>query len=252
MLMFAFVGLEAGGISSSSAATDVSAPLVIPAFSGLSAGDPPPPWTFVGLVHQTKPKTEFHVVQESGVGNVMRITADHSYGNLAVFGTETPTESTTFSWSWKLVKPNPLADLTVRSGDDTPVKVCVLFNYPLDALSFSEHTELSLVRAQSETPVPTATVCYVWDHALPVGRMLPSPFTKRLTYFIVETGEEHVNQWEHEQRKVLDDFQKAYGTEYAKLGSHDPPAIIGVLVGADADNTATSSEAEVGDLKLSR
>jgi len=62
---------------------------------------------------------------------------------------------------------------------------------------------------------------------------------------VVQSGSGKLQQWIAERRDVAADFQRLYGAESDRL-----PPILGVAVGADADNTRTQSLAFVGDLAL--
>ena len=123
--------------------------------------DPPAPWHFVGLPGQTKPKTRFSVVELDG-RKALRVEAEESYGNL-VHPVRLTGASTTLSWQWRVDVPIANADLRNRQGDDTAVKVCVSFDMPMDQVPFVDRQLLKVGQAKADEPLPTATVCYVWD-----------------------------------------------------------------------------------------
>jgi hypothetical protein len=225
-------------------------PLVVPSITSEAPGKPQRPWQFVGLPHQTKPGTQFTVV-ETGDSAAMAIIADHSYGNLATFGHRVMTNHTTLSWRWLLERPNTAANLRTKNGDDAPAKVCVMFEYDTSALPFGERAELRLARSEYEGgTVPAATLCYVWDHALAVGTSLVNAFTSRIRYIVVESGEEHLHEWRSAQRQVADDFWHTFGPEFHPNAPDDMPPIVGIAIGADSDNTGVNSESFITDLHL--
>ncbi len=207
------------------------------------AGEPPAPWHFVGLPGQTKPKTRFSVVEHDG-RKALRVKAVESYGN-TVHPVAFSGPKATLSWQWQVEVPIAAADLRTRQGDDTAVKVCVFFDMPLDLVPFVERQLQKIAQSKTTEPLPNATVCYVWDTNLPVGTEVDNAFTRRMRYIVLESGSAKHGQWKSEKRNVMADFVKLFGAESAKV-----PPIIGVAVGADADNTKTRSVSYVANITL--
>jgi hypothetical protein len=205
--------------------------------------EPAPPWQVVGLARQTKPLTSFSVVDIDGQ-RALRVEADESYGNL-VHALNDVAPGLKLTWRWRVDKLVEGADLHTKAGDDVALKVCVLFDEPLQNIPFVERQALRIARAQTAEPLPAATVCYVWDAALPRGTLLSNAFTKRLRYMVLQSGAEHQRQWVEERRDIGADFLQLFGAETRVL-----PPVIGVAVGADADNTHSRSLGFVSDLAL--
>ena len=204
---------------------------------------PASPWRVIGLPQQTKPFTQFSVVDVDGK-RALKVEADESYGNLW-HPLQYTGSSAHLAWQWRVEKLIESADLRVKSGDDTTLKVCVMFDLPMDKIPFGDRQILRYARSKTTDPVPGATVCYVWDAHLPAGTMLDNAFTRRLRYVVVRSGAQRLNQWVAERRDVVADFFKLFGAESDQL-----PPIIGVLVGADSDNTHTQSIGYVTGLAL--
>lgn len=205
--------------------------------------EPPWPWHVAGLPRQTKPLTRFSVVDVDG-RRALRVEADASYGNL-VHAVQGAPAGARLSWRWRVDRLVSGADLRVKSGDDVSLKVCVAFDEPLQNVPFVERHLLRIARSQSSEPLPAATMCYVWDTELPPGTMLDNAFTSRLRYVVLQSGTGLLRQWVNERRDVGADFLKLFGAEIAAV-----PPIIGVAVGADADNTQSRSLGFVAELAL--
>ena len=201
------------------------------------------PWHLTGLPNQTKPYTAFSVVELEG-RKALRIEADSSYGNL-VYPLRLPTQPTALAWQWRADELIDAEDLRTRGGDDVAVKVCVMFDMPLEKVPFIERQLLRVARGQTREPVPAATVCYVWDGHLPVGTTLDNAFTRRIRYKVLQSGTANLHQWMSERRNIAADFSELFGAE-----SSEVPPVIGVLVGADADNTHGHSLAHVADVVI--
>jgi hypothetical protein len=211
---------------------------------GNAGGAPQAPWKVVGLPQQTKPFTRFSVVEIDGK-RAVKIEADESYGNL-VHPVKSMAPPAHLSWQWRVEKPLEQADLREKRGDDTAVKVCVFFDLPMDNVPFTDRQLLRLARSKTSDPVPTATICYVWDQKLPAGTTLDNAFTRRQRYIVVESGNDRLDRWVAEKRDLAADFTKLFSDE---SGTVVPP-IVGVAVGADSDNTKSKSVSYVSGLVL--
>jgi len=215
----------------------------------LVAGDDVPaiaaPWRFAGLPKQTFPPTEYRAVRVDGV-DALRIEARGSYGNLVH---ELPPGSRvgTLAWHWRVDRPNPRADLATKAGDDSAVKVCVLFDAPLAQVPFVERQLLRVARAASAEALPAATLCYVWAHTQPAGTVLANAYSRRVRYVVLRSADAPLGTWLEERRDVAADYLRAFGDE-----AREVPAASAIAVAGDADNTGAHSVAHVAALRSQR
>ncbi len=213
----------------------------------------PAPWRYEGLPKQTLPATRFDVVELEG-RRVLRVTAEGSYGNL-VHPLPDPgggqgaqaAAAPMLSWRWRVEQPVAGADLQTKAGDDTAVKVCALFDLPLDALPFWERQTMRLARSLSGQELPAATLCYVWDATLAPGTVLRNAHSPRLRWFVLRGPESAPGQWLAERRDLRADVLRAFGDEASEM-----PPLRAIGVGADADNTGARGLAYVDQLALAR
>ncbi len=212
----------------------------------LSAIDRPgTPWQRAGLPRQSMPWTGFSVVNV-GSEPVLQVDADKSYGNLLHLLPEgTPGAGRVLSWRWRVLQGNPDADLRRKDGDDAPIKVCAMFDMPLSAVPFFERQLLRLARERSGEPLPTATLCYVWDAKLAPDTSADNAYTRRVRMIVLQGPQAPLKAWQSERRDLAADFVRLFGHE-----SRAVPALLGILVGADADNTQAQTQAQVTDLVL--
>lgn len=212
-----------------------------------AAGAPPAPWHVVGLPGQdpqAKPFTKFSVVEIDG-RKALKVEADHSFGNL-VNRVKWTAPTANLTWQWRVDDLLPNADLRIRQGDDTAVKVCVSFDLPLDQVPFVERQLLKVAQGKTSEPVATANVCYVWATMLPVGTVLDNAFSRRTRYIVLESGPGKIKQWKTEKRDVNADFKKLFVDE----SPDKVPAVVAVGIGADADNTKARSVSYVANVVL--
>jgi hypothetical protein len=209
--------------------------------AGGSGNEPPKPWREVAFPKGKIPATQFDVDTVGGE-RTLRIRADKSYGALSHAWSGS---ASTLSWRWQLEQGLASADLRNKQGDDSALKVCVMFDMPLDGLPFGERSKLRLARVFSGEPLPAATLCYVWDASLAVGTQLPNAYTQRVRYWVVSSGPAKPGQWQSISRDVAQDFKQAFGQE-----SPEVPPVLAVVLGADADNTQGSSLGYITDVQL--
>ncbi len=223
-------------------AADAEAGTVLRPFAG-SGSAPAAPWRVVGLPNQSKPFTRFSVTELDG-HKALKVEADSSYGNL-IHPLRIEHPSGHLAWQWRVDDLNDASDLTTRAGEDIAIKVCVMWDVPLELVPFVDRQALRFLRSRTEDAVPAATVCYVWDAHVAVGTHLDSPYTRRLRYIVLRSGAEHLHRWTAERRDITADFMKLFGNEAKEI-----PPLIGIAIGADADNTHGHSLAHAADVVL--
>lgn len=211
-------------------------------FTGAGSA-PAAPWKVVGLPRQAKPFTRFSVVELEGY-HALRVETASSYGNL-VHPLDLAVAPHHLVWDWRVDEPLLNADIRTREGEDIAMKVCALWDMPIERVPFLDRQVLRFARSRTNEAVPAATVCYVWDMQMPVGTELASPYTSRIRYIVLRGGGDALHHWEHERRDIAADFIKLFGTE-----TQDLPPLIGIAVGADADNTRSHSLGHAASVQL--
>jgi hypothetical protein len=201
------------------------------------------PWRVVGLPQQAKPLARFAVV-ELGAQRVLRVEADQAYGTLVHDLKDG--RAGTLAWRWRVDRSPVGADLHKKSGDDAALKVCAMFDMPLADVPFFERQLLRLASLRVGEQLPTATLCYVWDEHLPPGTVLHNAYTHRVR-FIVARGT--TGQWRGERHDLVADFRRTFGDEWRGAEGQAPP-LSAIVIGADSDNTGTSTLGWLSDLEL--
>jgi hypothetical protein len=209
---------------------------------------PSPPWALATLPRQTLPVTRFSVVDIDGE-RALRVEADASYGNLVhPLASEVGRRvaaGATLAWRWRVDAALPKTDLRRRDGDDTNLKVCVLFDLPVARVPLSERFLMQIARQRSGENLPAATICYVWEPRLPRDLALDNAYSRRVRYLVLRGQGDPLGAWADEQREMSADFRRLFGDESAEV-----PAIMAIAVGADADNTQDQSRAHLSRITL--
>ena len=219
----------------------VAAASPVAPFSTASPGEElPPPWRITTLSN-AKPATRYTLIAD-GETVVLRAQANASMASVTHPLKLDPKVFPFITWRWKVGNILHKSDMSSRAGDDFPARVYVLFDYDISKLSMLQRAKIYLARSRYGKDVPAAALCYVWDGKAPVGTSAWSPFTDRIRMFVVESGSANLNRWREVQRDVVADFRAAFG--------EDPPAISGVALATDTDNTGESATAFYGDIRF--
>ncbi len=188
-----------------------------------------------------KPPTLFDLIEIDGK-QALRVRADKSYGNLMH---DWSGPASTIHFKWRLDTPLLRANIKAKGSEDIALKVCLTFDLPIDSIPAGERTKFKMAQFLSSEKLPTATLCYVWDHNQPVGSEMHSPYTTRVHYIVLNSGEAQLKTWQEHQRNIHDDFLKAFGHEASTV-----PGLTAIIVGADSDNTGDVSLGYVTDLTV--
>jgi Protein of unknown function (DUF3047) len=130
------------------------------------------------------------------------------------------------TWRWKVVTLPAGADSRRKETDDQAVQLYVTFpRFP--------------------TAMRSRVIGYVWDTTVPAGTFVPSQNSNNVTYVIQRSGDADRNRWLTETRNVFDDYRRIFGEEPAE-------ELRAVSVAIDSNDTRSSAEAFVGDVRFRR
>ncbi|MBU4181590.1 MAG: DUF3047 domain-containing protein [Gammaproteobacteria bacterium] len=225
-----------------------AAPALPPLLLGEGALNPA--WRFVGFPkkHADLPATRFEAGRVDGQAALKVVTAS-SYGTLVHDQKDVPPAR--LQWRWRLDQPltggKAPPDLLTKAGDDAALKVCVMFDHPLGRVPFVERTVLRIARSVSGEALPAATLCYVWDSGRPAPLQGANPYTRRVRFISLQGQGAPLGQWVNQSRDLAQDFSALFGDELP--AGAEVPRVSTVLIGADSDNTASTSTGWVADLR---
>lgn len=223
-------------------------PLVAP-FSTAANGAPPAPWRLITLPKLPR-HTRYEVAAVDGV-RALKMESDGGYANLLHPLAADTGATPALRWRWRVDAHPAGADLTRKSGDDVPARLCVLFDLPLDWLAAGDRLKVRLGRLLFDRDLPAASICYVWDARLPAGTWLANAYTDRVQMLVLRSAASgHAEgTWQSESRDLRADFARAFAHE-AQAAAGRPVKIAAIGVAADADNTGGRALAWIGDVAL--
>lgn len=185
--------------------------------------------------------TRYTLVRDGG-RTVLRADADASMSGLTYTVRVDLKQYPRLRWRWKVAAPVAEADMTTRAGDDYAARIYVLFDYPVEKLSFGTRAKLSIAESLYGQKIPTAALNYVWDNRQPIGTIRPNTYTDRARMMVLQSGTAQAGHWVTETRDLAADFRAAFG--------EDAPDVVAIALATDTDNTGTRATAWYGDIEF--
>jgi hypothetical protein len=145
-------------------------------------------------------------------------------------------------WRWKVSNVFAKGDARSKSGDDYPARIYVAFEFQPGNAGFFERAKRKAVEVMFGEALPGNAINYIWANRLPIGEWVNNPYTDKTRMLAVSSGADKAGDWVSIERDIMADYRKAFGDE--------PPAIIGIAIMSDSDNTGEQASAWYGDIQL--
>lgn len=190
-----------------------------------------------------KRSTRYTPVKSDGRA-VVSARADASASLLRERVSVAPRELGEISFSWKVPRLLPKADVRRRESEDAVARVVLGFAGDESRLSARNRAQFDLAALLMGERPPYATLMYVWDANAPVGTIVTNERSDRVRKIVVDGGESALDQWHDHRRDIVADFEAAFG--------EPPGALVSVALMTDADNTGGEAAAWYGPVCLMR
>ena len=198
----------------------------------------PPGWeplTFAKI----KKHTEYAIVKNENTA-VVRAISHRSASGLTRKISIDPKEYPIIEWRWKVENILEKGDVSRKDGDDYPARLYITFEYDSAKVGLFEKAKYEAAKLVHGQYPPIATINYIWESKVPIGTIVPNPYTDRAQMIVTQSGSDKLNKWVTEERNVFEDYKNSFG--------EDPPKISGVAIMTDTDNTKESAVAYFGDI----
>ena len=207
-------------------------------FSGATEGNRLPdgwkPLTF----KKVERHTQYEVVKDGSMV-VVKAVSEASASGLTKEVMIDPQEYPIVRWRWKVENLLQKSNVTRKDGDDYPARLYITFAYEPDKVSFGRKLKYKAGQALFGD-IPIGALNYIWDGKSPIGTIVDNAFTDFAKMIVVQSGAQRIGSWVEEERNVYQDYKLAFGEE--------PPAINGVAIMSDTDNTKERAVAYYGDI----
>ena len=208
-------------------------------FSLLKPGAPLPPEWEPLLFKKINTHTRYETVEDQG-NTVVRATSAGSASGLIRRIRIDPKRYPILTWRWKVGGVYENGNVSTRNGDDYPARIYITFEYDPGKVPFLEKAKYEAARIVHGEYPPLNAINYIWASKASIGTAVPNPYTERAIMLVIQSGETRLNRWIEEERNVWSDYLRVFG--------HPPPAISGVAIMTDSDNTGESAVALYGDI----
>lgn len=196
--------------------------------------------------HRTFPAKQPTLYSAMQVDNrfAMQAIANQSASMLRQSIRVEPAQLSHVAFSWKVNALIPGADLSQRTGEDSPARLVLVFEGDSAKNPFSAKDAMlsELALTLTGEPLPYATLIYAWDNTHPKGSIFSNHRTDRIRKIVLESGAAKVGQWIDYERNIRADYEKAFGEA--------PGALLSVGIFSDTDNTKSSVTAWYGPVRL--
>ncbi len=210
----------------------------VPAFSKIESLDQGwEPLTFPDIERHS----QYELVTVDGT-QVVKAQTDGSASGLVTLVRVPPEAEPVLRWRWKVSNVYEQGNARRKSGDDYPARIYVAFEFEPEKAGFFERMKRQAVETFFDAQLPGNALNYIWANSLPVGTIVPNPFTETTQMVAVNSGPEQVGEWVTVERDIMADYREAFGAE--------PPPVVGIGIMSDSDNTGESATAWYGDIEL--
>lgn len=188
------------------------------------------PLTFPNVkVHST-----YSLVRE-GNKSILKAESRASASALVYRRTFNIYENPRIRWRWRVTELSDRGNPKEKAGDDYPIRIYVMFQYDPEKATLGDRLVYGTTKTLYGKYPPHSTLNYVWMGRNIPERYIVSPYTEKARMVILERGKERLGRWVEESVNVLYDYRQAFGK--------DPPAIAGIAVMSDTDNTGENAVA---------
>jgi len=175
---------------------------------------------FLGTTHYTLVDTQ----PLSHQGQVLMAHSDHSASGLFKTQRIDLQKTPILHWSWQTGSLYSGLNEQTKQGDDFVARIYIV----IDGGMFFWKTQ---------------AVNYVWSSSHKKETFWPNPHTKNATMFVVETGEDNLDQWVSYQRNVASDLKMILGESVRYIDA--------IAVMTDSDNAGQQAVTYYGDIYFS-
>jgi hypothetical protein len=191
--------------------------------------------------HPAKPATHYEIVREAN-RPVLLARSRSSVSGLKHRVDRPASDFSGIRWRWRIDAALQGADVGARHAEDAPARLLLAFDGDRSKLGMKDLLLSEQFLLFTGSPLPYATLMYVWDGARPEGEVVHNPHTPRIRKVIVQSGTAKAGRWIDYERDFHADFHKAFGEA--------PGRLVGVGVMTDSDNTRQSARCLYGDVQL--
>ncbi|MGB5987323.1 MAG: DUF3047 domain-containing protein [Desulfobacterales bacterium] len=187
--------------------------------------------------------TQYSTTRQDG-GMALKAVSEASASALVYKEKFNITDYPILRWRWKVDRVYAQGNYRLKSGDDYPLRVYVLFAYDPERAGLATRLKYGLAHTLYGRYPPSAALNYIWANRTEESEPVVSPYTDQAVLIPLRQGPGQVGQWVTEQVNLLEDYRRAFGQA--------PPAEASLAVMSDGDNTGEGATAYIDFIEVGR
>jgi hypothetical protein len=187
--------------------------------------------------------TKYSIISEGGE-SYLKAFSNSSASALAFTKEFDVYEHPRLSWRWRVSNVLENGNAGIKSGDDFPARLYVMFRYDPAESSIGKRIVYATLKAIYGKYPPHSTLNYIWANRTHGSRYIASPYTRVSKMVVLREGlPENINLWTEESVNVLEDYREAFKGK-------NPPRMARIAVMSDSDNTKESAIAHFDSIAV--
>ena len=174
-----------------------------------------------------------YAVEKQENSNVLVAKSDNSASAIVCKQTFNVAEFPIIRWRWKVDNVYAKGNYRLKSGDDYPIRVYVLFEFDPKTAGIGLRLKNGVIKILYGRYPPQSSLNYIWANRAEETEPVASPFTDRSIMIPLQQGPQNAGRWVKETVNVLKDFRRFFGV--------DPPPRATLAIMNDSDNTGENA-----------
>ncbi len=198
------------------------------------------PLTFKKIAKHTR----YTIEAENPHGFVLKANSDASASGLVWKESFNVKESPILRWKWKVSNVYSKGNAKMKSGDDYPIRIYVMFEYNPETAGFWKSALYESAKLIYGKYPPYSSLNYIWANKDHKEDIIPNSFTNKAQMILLQKGSKHAGEWMIENVNILEDYQRAFGKT--------PPKKASLAIMSDSDNTGEAAKAWIDFIELTK
>jgi hypothetical protein len=193
------------------------------------------------------PKIHKHTVysiEQDGEHHILKAESNASASAIVYKDSFNVNDYPRIKWRWKVNNVYVKGDARLKSGDDYPLRIYVMFEYDPDKAGMLEKMKYGIAKTMYGEYPPQSSLSYVWASKEEQESFIVSPYTDRAMMVLLQMGAKNVGTWQDQEVNIVDDYQKAFGSK--------PPIRARIAIMNDSDNTGERSMSSMEYIEVFR
>lgn len=184
----------------------------------------------------------FYFIEKNGGRSYLKAESNASASALIYKQEFNVLEFPKMHWRWKVDNVYKGTNPELKSGDDYPIRVYIIFKYDSKSASNFEQIKYGLLKKLYGEYPPYSTLSYVWASNDSQKTIITSPYTEKAKVIALEKGDKKVGTWQEEEINILRDYKTAFG--------NDPPTIASIAIMNDSDDSQQKSTSYIDFIEV--